>query len=106
MDRKDLFKIAYEADRCLCNGGFLVIKDFSPPFPYKNRYIHLDGILTYKMDYSKMFDWNPAYNEMFNIVSTHSGFSERENPNERVSVKILQKNINSEYPLEPFGNKV
>ena len=37
-DRKDLFKIAYEADRCLKNKGTLVIKDFCPPFPYKNNY--------------------------------------------------------------------
>jgi ubiquinone/menaquinone biosynthesis C-methylase UbiE len=49
-DRSDLFKIAYEADRCLSNNGYLVIKDFQPPFPYRNKYIHYEGLSSFKMD--------------------------------------------------------
>lgn len=70
-DRKDLFKIAYEADRCLCDNGYLIIKDFQPSFPYMNNYSHFEGISSYKLDYSKMFSWNPVYTEIFNVVFSH-----------------------------------
>jgi len=96
-DRKDLFKIAYEADRCLCNNGYLIIKDFQPPFPYRNAYIHYKGISSYKMDYSKMFTWNPAYTEICRIISGHSGGG-RDIPDERIGVTILHKNNVYTYP--------
>jgi ubiquinone/menaquinone biosynthesis C-methylase UbiE len=101
-DRNDLFKIAYEADRCLQNEGTLIIKDFYPPFPYKNRYSHHDGVYSYKMDYSKLFTWNPVYAEVAKIVSTHSGFHLRDIPNEKVAVIVLRKNEQFAYLEEPF----
>ncbi len=101
-DRKDLFKIAYEADRCLANGGHIVIMDFSPPFPYKNIYTHQDGICSYKMNYANLFNWNPAYNEIYNNISSHYGVTKRHIPNEKVAVTILNKNEEFAYPLEPY----
>ena len=62
--KKDLFKIAYEADRCLQNEGTIIITDFYPPFPYKNRYSHREGLYTYKMNHGRMFVWNPSYTEV------------------------------------------
>jgi ubiquinone/menaquinone biosynthesis C-methylase UbiE len=91
-DRKDLFKIAFEADRCLSNNGFMVIMDFYPPFPYKNAYTHQEGIYSYKMDYGKLFNWNPAYNEIFNNLFSHSGFAKRNIPDEKVALTIINKN--------------
>lgn len=102
-DRKDLFKIASEADRCLRNGGTLVIKDFLPPFPYKNRYSHMEGVYAHKMDHSRMFSWNPAYVEVSRTVHTHDGFEGRDNPDERVATIILKKLEEPAYPLEPFN---
>jgi len=101
-DRNDLFKIAYEANRCLKNEGTLVIKDFYPTFPYKNKYSHLEGVYSYKMDYSKMFKWNPCYAEVANIVYSHSGFELRDIPNEKVAIVVLRKNEQYAYPEEPF----
>ena len=101
-DRKDLFKIAYEADRCLKNNGTLIIKDFYPPFAYKNKYSHHDSIYTYKMDYSQMFRWNPAYAEVSKIVFSHSGFALRDMPEEKVAIVVLRKNEQYAYPEEPF----
>jgi len=101
-DRKDLFKIAYEADRCLENEGSLIIKDFYPPFAYRNRYSHYDGVFSYKMDYSRMFAWNPAYAEISKIVFTHSGFTLRDVPDEKVAIIVLRKNEQHAYPTEPF----
>lgn len=104
-DRNDLFKIAYEADRCLCNNGYLVIYDFYPPFPYKNNYSHYKGIYSYKMNYAKMFSWNPVYKEIFNTIFSHSGYSQREIPDEKVAITILNKNEQHAYPTEPFRDK-
>jgi len=103
-DRKDLFKIAYEADRCLKNEGTLIVKDFYPTFPYKNKYLHFEGIYSYKMDYSKMFSWNPSYAEVANVVYSHSGFCLRDVPNEKVTIVVLRKNEHYSYPIEPFKN--
>jgi len=102
-DRSDLFKIAYEADRCLQNKGTLIIKDFYPPFPYKNTYPHLEGVHAYKMDHSKMFGWHPAYEEVFNIVSTDSGIALKDQPNLKIAITVLRKNTQFAYPLEPFS---
>lgn len=59
-DREDLFKIAAEADRVLKDRGYLFIYDFnqeSEDVPYKHR----DGVVSYKMNYGRMFDWHPSY---------------------------------------------
>ncbi|MCF6296411.1 MAG: class I SAM-dependent methyltransferase [Flavobacteriaceae bacterium] len=101
-DRKDLFKIAYEADRCLKNKGTLIIKDFQPTFAYKNKYSHFKGVYSYKMDYSKMFKWNPAYTEVANVVFSHSGFELRDIPDEKIAIVVLRKNEKFAYPEEPF----
>ncbi len=101
-DRKDLFKIAFEADRCLANNGFLIIYDFCTPFPYKNTYTHTEDVFSYKMDYAKLFNWNPLYNKIFHTVFSHSGFSTRHIPDENVAVTILHKNEDFTYPLEPY----
>ncbi len=102
-DRADLFKIALEANRCLSDRGHLAIVDFEPPFPYKNTYAHLEGIYCYKMDYSKLFSWNPAYNQIYKNVFSHSGYAMRDIPNEKVSLTILSKTEEFAYPTNPFG---
>ena len=101
-DRNDLFKIAYEADRCLKNEGTLIIKDFYPAFPFKNKYSHHNGVFSYKMDYSKMFSWNPSYAEVAKVVFSLYGFECRDIPNEKVAVIVLRKNEQYAYPEEPF----
>jgi ubiquinone/menaquinone biosynthesis C-methylase UbiE len=100
-DRQDLFKIAAETDRCLRPGGKLVVYDFYPPFPYRNTYAHNKAMHSYKMDYSKMFSWNPAYFEIYNEVTTHAGPDQRSLPDERIAVTILEKNEESAYILDP-----
>lgn len=101
-DRKDLFRIAYEADRCLSNHGTLVIKDFLPSIPFRNRYLHHESVYSFKMDYSMMFTWNPAYSEIAKVVTSHSGFVLRDVPNEKVGIVVLRKNEEYAYLDEPF----
>ena len=103
-DRDDLFKIAFEVDRCLRNNGYLVIMDFYSPIPYKNKYKHKEGVHSYKMDYARLFNWNPAYNEIFNILFSHSGFSKRNIPDEKIAITILHKSEEFAYLTEPYFN--
>jgi len=102
-DREDLFKIAMEIDRCLQDGGVLIIRDFYPLSPYKNTYGHLKGLYSYKMDYSDMFTWNPAYTEIAKDLSSHSALDFKEFPDERVVISALYKNNNQAYPDNPYN---
>lgn len=101
-DREDLFKIAYEVDRCLKDNGVIIISDFMPPFAFKNEYCHLEGIQSFKMNHSKMFLWNPYYFEIGSYVTTHSGTIDRHIPNERIAVTALMKSTKSAYANNPF----
>jgi len=100
-DRNDLFKIAYEADRCLSNGGLIIINDFSPNFPSKNPYLYNENIFSFKMDYSKMFLWNPAYTEIASVVFNTIVSKRRNRSEDKEEIVILRKNDLNGYPLEP-----
>jgi len=100
-DRNDLFKIASEADRVLKNKGMIIIKDFHPPFPYKNKYSHCDNIYSYKMDYSCLFTWNPTYTIFSSNILAHDKSANREIVDERISLTLLQKNTETAYPSLP-----
>ena len=63
-DRDDLFNIAREGDRVLAKGGHLVIYDFHARRTSKVPYKHKEGLFSYHMDYSKLWKWNPAYQEI------------------------------------------
>jgi SAM-dependent methyltransferase len=100
-DRADLFRIAAEADRVLADPGWLAITDFLPPFAYRNRYAHREGLHSYKMDYSRLFDWNPAYVERLREVHAHGG--EADSPDARMGTVLLRKDGASAWPAGPFG---
>ena len=104
LDRSLLFKAAAEADRVLATNGALLIVDFSPPFPYRNKYIHQEGIFSFKMDYASMFACNPQYVVSKKIECSHTSTIFDTNPNERVGVTTLIKlPVDIAYPLEPFA---
>ena len=101
-DREDLFKIAFEADRCLCDGGHLVITDFEPPFPYANRYIHHEGLLSYHMMYADMFTWNPAYQVVAHVLFKDGERSDRDSRDSRASTTVLRKRLDQAHLIDPF----
>ena len=101
--RKDLFKIASEADRCLENHGVIVITDFQPPFPYKNAYSHHEDVYSYKMNYSQMFSWNPAYVEMAKAIN-HTASNPSDNPDARIGTSVLRKDHRA-YVADPFATR-
>ena len=80
VDRNDLFRVVDDADWCLNENGYLIIHDFDQETPEKVPYKHADGVYSYKMDYSKLWLANPAY-ELVSKTPTEEG----------ESVTIIQK---------------
>lgn len=101
-DRNDLFKIAYEVDRVLADEGQIVILDFGPPFPYKNNYKYVEGVFSFKMNYASLFNWNPNYFTVYSRVLAHEASASVNNPDERIVLSVLTKNMSSGYPDNPF----
>lgn len=56
-DRDLIAKCVSEVERLLLNDGFLLVGDFFPDHPRKNKYIYLSDnkAWIYKQDYSKIF---------------------------------------------------
>jgi SAM-dependent methyltransferase len=102
-DRKDLFRIAAEADRVLAEGGSLAILDFHPPFPYRNPYAHRPGLYSYKMDYSLLFRWSPAYTLVSQAIFVPPGAADPGAPDDRHAVSLLRKDSHHAYPEAPFS---
>jgi ubiquinone/menaquinone biosynthesis C-methylase UbiE len=91
-DREDLFKIAAEADRVLKKGGYLFILDFYSKNPISNDYHHREGLKSYKMDYSKLFEWHPDYVLVKKIIGSHDNIQKQtDNLNDWISISILRK---------------
>lgn len=101
-DRSELFKIAYEYDRVLKDGGMIVITDFISNTPYRNKYSHLDGVYSYKMDYSKMFLWNPIYELVYKInADMHSLSLHSNDKDSRITLTVLRKKVDIAYQRKP-----
>lgn len=100
-DRHDLFKIAAEADRVLQENGEVIILDFCTPFPYSNKYSHTEGVTSYKMDYSKMFLWNPDYHIRYKHIFSHNRSEKIEIIDDRICLDVLKK-MRKGYIKNPF----
>lgn len=58
----DWFRIVVEGDRVLKPGGHLIIHDFAETgAPFARRYKHHDGMLSYHVDFAKLWLGNPLY---------------------------------------------
>ena len=90
-DRNDLFKIASEGNRVLRKNGFIIIYDFYSESYSQNAYHHLNGIFSYKMDYSKLFCWHPAYTQMKLQLGSHNSAYITDDENERVALSVIRK---------------
>ncbi len=91
-DRDDLFQIAKETDRVLKKSGYIIIRDFFSTIPSSTFYSHNVNVLTYKMDYRKLFDWHPHYRCIFHEVDTLSKPASKDNKNEWRATSIIRKN--------------
>lgn len=103
-DRRDLFKIAAEADRVTRDQGNILILDFHPPFPYRNEYKHRPGVSTFKMQYANLFTWNPDYTVVLEQVLNPRALPGLPTADDRVSVTVLLKSVHEAYPQSPFAS--
>lgn len=102
-DRSELFKIAYETNRILNDGGMLLIVDFLPPFAYRNPYHHKPGLFSYKMNYADMFLWNPEYSLEYQEIDQLAGTQQRViSPDTRFGLTVLRKQTQLAYPEAPY----
>lgn len=103
-DKEDWFRIAYEADRCLNDKGYIIIVDFYSSFYYRNTYKHAKNIFSHKYNYASMFLWNPQYTliEVFSLSQRGNFFVPC--PDERISLQTLYKNVPDQFiPTDPFA---
>lgn len=92
-DREDLFRIACEADRVLKNPGWLLIKEYYNPAATKREYHHRPGVFSYKMDYRRLFTWNPGYTEFSQKVVHFVGGDYTDDRDAWVATCTLRKNM-------------
>lgn len=95
-DRDDLFKIAKEAHRVLKPNAWLVIHDFFAEMPVAREYHHLPGLLSYKMDYRKLFDWHPDYTCFSHTIGSHGENAYTDALNEWVATSVIRKKSQNE----------
>lgn len=89
VDRQNLFQVTTEADRVLVDGGLMVVYDFNPTLPCKNKYKHKEELWSYKQDYDQMFLCNPAYSKVISII----------HPDGQTKATVMRKNIERGWPL-------
>ena len=97
VDRGLLHRVIAEADRVLREDGLLAIHDFDPDVPTRRPYHHRPGLNSYKMDYSRLFLADPAYALLEKASFTHHALQWSADPQERVGLWILRKNVQLAY---------
>lgn len=90
-DPSDLFQIAKEGNRVLKPRGWIVIHDFFSPTPTERPYHHRAGIVSYKMDFRKLFEWHPSYTCFFHELCHHDKSEFTDEAGEWVATSILRK---------------
>ncbi|HJW40256.1 MAG TPA: class I SAM-dependent methyltransferase [Rhizomicrobium sp.] len=96
-DPADHFRAAWQTDRVTRSPGFVVVRDFLPPSPYRNSYAHKPGLFSHKMNFSGMLTWHPAYALLSRTYREHSspyGYD----ADERVITDILRKDADMAFP--------
>ena len=96
-DRDDLFRVAAETDRVLARNGFVVVFDFCPSRPHRNRYKHRPDVYSYKMNYAQMFLWNPIYRRILEKRTPHPG-ADPDDLDNRIAVSLLCRDPETAFP--------
>ncbi|MCB9362532.1 class I SAM-dependent methyltransferase [Candidatus Woesearchaeota archaeon] len=97
IDRDLLIKSMAEADRVLANGGHLILGDFYPDAPSRNKYHHLPNldVFTFKDDYARMFTQTPNYQYIAHLSTDFEKMLPLQSVAEsdrRVVANLLRKN--------------
>lgn len=100
VDRKLLHRAVCEADRVLKDGGLIAIHDFDPDLPCARPYRHFPGLMSYKMDYSRLFLADPAYSLAEKTCFNHHDLTWVGDPQERLALWICRRDRRIAYKLD------
>lgn len=93
IDRKNLLRCIAEIDRVVADGGYLVIGDFHPWHPARNKYHHLPDaeVMTYKQDYAQIFVATELYQPVGMLTSYGFELDAAAADDRRAGVTLLRK---------------
>jgi ubiquinone/menaquinone biosynthesis C-methylase UbiE len=95
VDPSDYFKIAFESYRVLKDDGIMILHDFAPKSYYKKSYKHLDGVNSYKFDFTNILLTHPHLVLKSKTTEIHSNLKEDiNNQNEWVQISTIAKHTN------------
>ncbi len=99
IDRSLLSQAIANIDSLIKPNGHIIISDFYTPFPRANDYHHLDGIFTYKQDYSLPFKSLNIYTEIYRNSGPvkHSNFDNVDPYDVWTLISVLQKDLMGRY---------
>jgi hypothetical protein len=79
-------------------GGRGIGVQADPPTAYANKYAHLDGVMTRKTEWSRMFTWNPGYSLVHREFASREG-EELCDVDGRMTVDVLVKDVSMAFPV-------
>ncbi len=95
VDPTDYFKVASESYRVLTDNGSIIIHDFAPKIYYKNKYVHLEGVHSYKFDFAQILIVHPHLVLKNKITEIHSKLEkDLNNQDEWVQISVISKHTN------------
>ena len=89
----ETYKAIMEADRVLKHGGFIAILDFDYGSLRVNPYKHVEGVFSYKNNYSQIFLSSGYYSLVNKWSFSHSGEFFTHERDERISIEVLYKEL-------------
>lgn len=73
VDRQALLTSLAEIDRVVADGGYVLLGDFLPDAPQRNRYAHRSDVevYTYKLDYAAILESSALYTNVARLTFDH-----------------------------------
>ena len=95
IDRRNLLRCVAEIDRVVADGGCLLIGDFHPWHPARNKYHHLPDadVMTYKQDYSQIFVATEQYQPVGMLTGYGFQLDAAVPDDRRAGVTLLRKRL-------------
>lgn len=87
-DPEDHFEIATQGNNLLVDNGVLIIHDFDPEYPHSVPNHHVDGLMTYKYDWSQLWLHHPSYRLL-----------EKQSFPDGTAIWVLKKRLGEAFPL-------
>jgi ubiquinone/menaquinone biosynthesis C-methylase UbiE len=92
VDPIDYFKVANEAYRVLNDNGIIIIHDFAPKLHYRNEYKYVNGLKSFKFDFTQILLSHPHLVLKSKITEIHSDLpSDMNNQDEWVQISLISK---------------